>query len=135
MLGRAFTLTLFEPIVFLPDLCTAPLYGLLYMWFESSPLVFGGIYGFNIGQQGLVFLGIFVASLTTERLSFRFVCSGMVGRPVQIFTGLFLLHSISSARPGGLVVGLPGVLRSAWALDRFVRSCESYRGYHISRGR
>jgi DHA1 family multidrug resistance protein-like MFS transporter len=25
------------------------------MWFESFPLVFGGIYGFNIGQQGLVF--------------------------------------------------------------------------------
>lgn len=65
VLGRAFTLTLFESIVFLLDLCIALLYGLLYMWFESFPLVFGGIYGFNIGQQGSVFLGIFVASLTT----------------------------------------------------------------------
>jgi hypothetical protein len=32
-------------------------------------------------------------------------------------------------------VRLPGALRSVWAPDRFVRSFESYRGYHISRGR
>ncbi|KAI9746350.1 MAG: hypothetical protein M1818_000062 [Claussenomyces sp. TS43310] len=65
VLGRAFTLTFFEPIVFLLDLYTALLYGLLYIWFESFPLVFNGIYGFNVGEQGLAFLGIFVGGIIT----------------------------------------------------------------------
>ncbi|KAI1202124.1 major facilitator superfamily domain-containing protein [Nemania serpens] len=65
LLGRAFTLTFTEPIVFLVDLYTALLYGVLFIWFESFPLVFGGIYGFSIQSQGLVFLGIFVGGLIT----------------------------------------------------------------------
>lgn len=69
VLGRAFTLTLFKSIVSLLDPCIALLYGLLYMWCESFPLVFGGIYGFNIGQQGSVFFGISVASLTAVLLA------------------------------------------------------------------
>lgn len=39
------------------------MYGLLFIWFESFPLVFGGIYGFNLGLQGVAFLGIFVEAL------------------------------------------------------------------------
>ncbi|RDW74892.1 caffeine resistance protein [Coleophoma cylindrospora] len=65
MLGRAFTLTFSEPVIFFVDLYSALLYGVLYIWFGSFPLVFGDIYGFNIGQQGLVFLGIFVGGLIT----------------------------------------------------------------------
>ncbi|KAF8865556.1 MFS general substrate transporter [Acephala macrosclerotiorum] len=65
VLGRAFTLTFFEPVVFLLDLYTAPLYGVLYIWFESFPLVFGDIYHFNTGEQGLAFLGIFVGGILT----------------------------------------------------------------------
>lgn len=30
----------------------ALVYGLLYVWFESFPIVFEGIYGFNLGQEG-----------------------------------------------------------------------------------
>ncbi|KAF2100720.1 MFS general substrate transporter [Rhizodiscina lignyota] len=65
VLGRAFTLTFSEPIVFFIDMYCALLYGVLYLWFESFPLVFGDIYGFNIGQQGLVFLGILVGGFVT----------------------------------------------------------------------
>lgn len=65
VLGRAFTLTFSEPVIFFVDLYSALLYGLLYIWFESFPIVFGDIYGFNIGQQGLVFLGIFVGGILT----------------------------------------------------------------------
>lgn len=65
ILGRAFTLTFSEPVIFFVDLYSALLYGILYLWFESFPLVFGDIYKFNIGQQGLVFLGIFVGGLLT----------------------------------------------------------------------
>jgi len=60
VLGPAFILTFSEPVVFFVDLYCALLYGVLYVWFESFPIVFGDNYGFNIGQQGLVFLGIFV---------------------------------------------------------------------------
>lgn len=65
MLGRAFTMTFSEPVVFFVDLYCALLYGVLYTWFESFPLVFGDIYGFNTGEQGLAFLGIFVGGLIT----------------------------------------------------------------------
>lgn len=39
VLGKAFTLTFSEPIVFFLDLYTALLYGILFIWFESFPLV------------------------------------------------------------------------------------------------
>lgn len=65
VLGRAFILSFFEPVVFLLDLYTALLYGVLYIWFESFPLVFGDIYHFNTGEQGLAFLGIFVGGILT----------------------------------------------------------------------
>ena len=38
-LARAFTLSFSEPIVFFLDLYTALLYGVLFIWFESFPLV------------------------------------------------------------------------------------------------
>ena len=68
VLGRAFTLTFTEPIVFFLDLYTALLYGVLFLWFESFPLVFGDIYGFDVGQQGLAFLGILVGAVVTMPL-------------------------------------------------------------------
>ncbi|QDS74474.1 hypothetical protein FKW77_006707 [Venturia effusa] len=62
-LVRPFTLNFTEPMVFLLNLYIALVYGLLYIWFESFPIVFVGIYGFNLGEQGLAFLGIFVGAL------------------------------------------------------------------------
>ncbi|KAJ4214037.1 hypothetical protein NW759_010563 [Fusarium solani] len=64
-LARAFTLTFSEPVVVFVDLYCALIYSILYLWFESSPLVFGDIYGFKIGLQGVVFLGIFVGGILT----------------------------------------------------------------------
>lgn len=63
VLTRAFTLTFMEPIVFVVDLYTALLYGVLFTWFESFPMVFGDIYGFDVQMQGLVYLGLLVAML------------------------------------------------------------------------
>ncbi|ETS87893.1 hypothetical protein PFICI_01721 [Pestalotiopsis fici W106-1] len=65
VLGRAFALTFTEPIAFLVDLYTALLYGVLFIWFESFPLVFGGLYGFSTQMLGLVYLGIFVGGVIT----------------------------------------------------------------------
>lgn len=58
LLSRAFTLTFSERIVFLMNLYAGVLYGIRFTWFESFPIVFGRIYHFNSGQQGLVFIGI-----------------------------------------------------------------------------
>lgn len=78
VLARAFTLTFSEPIVFLMDLYTGLLYGILFIWFESFPIVFGQIYEFSISQQGLVFLAIFVGALITVPLFLWWIRLGIV---------------------------------------------------------
>ncbi|ETN40929.1 uncharacterized protein HMPREF1541_05209 [Cyphellophora europaea CBS 101466] len=80
VLGRAFTLTFTEPIVFALDLYTALLYGVLFIWFESFPLVFGDIYGFSIRHQGLVFLGILVFAIFSVPAFLLWVRWGIVPR-------------------------------------------------------
>ncbi|KAF6824290.1 multidrug resistance protein [Colletotrichum musicola] len=62
-LVRPFSLNFTEPMVFLLNLYIALVYGLLYIWFESFPIVFSGIYGFSLGLQGLAFLGILIGAL------------------------------------------------------------------------
>ncbi|RJE17884.1 resistance protein [Aspergillus sclerotialis] len=62
ILVRPFTLNFTEPMVFLLNLYIALIYGLLYVWFESFPIVFEGIYHFNLGQLGLAFLGILIGA-------------------------------------------------------------------------
>ncbi|PCH07206.1 Major facilitator superfamily domain, general substrate transporter [Penicillium occitanis (nom. inval.)] len=62
---RPFTLSFFEPIVLALNFYIALLYALMYLWFESFPLVFEGIYGFNGGEMGLAYLGILVGCLLT----------------------------------------------------------------------
>ncbi|KAF2255830.1 multidrug resistance protein-like protein [Trematosphaeria pertusa] len=64
-LVRPITLNFTEPMVFLLKLYIALVYGLLYIWFESFPIVFIEIYGFTLGQQGLAFLGLLVGALIT----------------------------------------------------------------------
>jgi MFS transporter, DHA1 family, multidrug resistance protein len=60
ILVRPFTLNFHEPMVFLLNLYIALIYGLLYIWFESFPIVFVGIYHFTLGELGLAFIGILV---------------------------------------------------------------------------
>lgn len=61
-LVRPFSLNFTEPILFLLNLYIALIYGLLYVWFESFAIVFEGIYGFNLGEEGLSFVGILVGA-------------------------------------------------------------------------
>lgn len=60
---RPFTLALKEPICFALNLYIALIYGLLYLWFESFPIVFGQIYHFTQGLEGLAFLGILIGAI------------------------------------------------------------------------
>jgi DHA1 family multidrug resistance protein-like MFS transporter len=103
VLSRAFTLTFSEPIILFVDLYTGLLYGILYLWFESFPLVFGDIYGFNIGQQGLVFLGIFVG--------------GLITLPCYLFwISKYLIPQFSEKKPIRPEVILPPTFFGAFAL-------------------
>lgn len=56
VLVRPVTLNFTKPIVFLLNLYIALTYGLLHIQFESFPVAFVEIYGFNLGQEGLAFL-------------------------------------------------------------------------------
>ncbi|KAI3395963.1 hypothetical protein diail_602 [Diaporthe ilicicola] len=64
-LVRPFTMPFTEPIVLALDLYAAFIYGLLFMWFESFPIVFVEIYGFGLGTSGLMFLGILIGAILT----------------------------------------------------------------------
>ncbi|KAH0338792.1 putative caffeine resistance protein 5, partial [Aureobasidium melanogenum] len=61
-LVRPFTLNFTEGIVFALNLYIALIYGLLYVWFESFVIVFIDIYGFNLGEEGLAYLGILIGA-------------------------------------------------------------------------
>lgn len=52
-----------DPSVLFTTLYTALTYGLYYSFFESFPIVYGGIYGFNLGQIGLAFLSVLIGLL------------------------------------------------------------------------
>ncbi|KAI9738694.1 MAG: hypothetical protein M1834_008199 [Cirrosporium novae-zelandiae] len=73
ILVRPFTLNFTEPMVFLLNLYIALIYGLLYIWFESFPIVFIEIYHFNIGEVGLAFIGILVGVFVTVPLFFWYL--------------------------------------------------------------
>ena len=62
-LVRPFVLCFQEPICLLLNTYTALITGLLFAWLESLPIVFGGVYGFDVGQTGLAFLGLLVGSI------------------------------------------------------------------------
>ncbi|KAL4967052.1 MFS transporter [Aspergillus stella-maris] len=80
LLARAFTLTFTEPIVFLMDLYAGLLYGILFLWFESFPIVFGDIYGFSPGESGLAFLGILVFTILTAPLYLLWLNKSLIPR-------------------------------------------------------
>ncbi len=60
---RPFTLTFTEPICFFLNLYIGLIYSLLYLWFESFPIVFIQIYHFSLGTQGLAFIGILLGAI------------------------------------------------------------------------
>ncbi|ORY82557.1 major facilitator superfamily domain-containing protein [Protomyces lactucae-debilis] len=57
------TLTVRDPMVFLLGLYISIVYGILYIFLESFPIVYGEMYGFNNGEVGLTFLGLFVGAV------------------------------------------------------------------------
>lgn len=60
---RPFLLSFTQPIVLGINLHIGLVYGILYLWFECFPIVFVQTYGFNLGELGLSFMGIFVGAV------------------------------------------------------------------------
>ncbi|GJN75943.1 MFS transporter [Purpureocillium lilacinum] len=58
-----FKLSCMDPVILFVNIHTMLIYGVLYLWFEFFPFVFGGIYGFDATQQALAFFGILVGAI------------------------------------------------------------------------
>ena len=65
MLVRPFALAFTEPILLVLNTYIALLNALFFSSLSSFPLIFQGIYGFNLGQNGLAYLGMMVGGLVT----------------------------------------------------------------------
>jgi len=62
-LVRPIQIFLLDPAVFFTNVYTSLIYGIYYSFFEAFPLVYIGVYGFNLGELGIVFLCIIVACI------------------------------------------------------------------------
>ncbi|KAI0053311.1 MFS transporter [Auriscalpium vulgare] len=62
VLVRPFALNFQEPIVLVLNVYIGLIYALLYIWFESFPIVFIGIYHFKPQLLGLAFIGVLVGA-------------------------------------------------------------------------
>ncbi|KAL8291587.1 hypothetical protein RQP46_002565 [Phenoliferia psychrophenolica] len=60
----AFKLSL-EPALLFSHVYIALVYAIFYLWFEAFPLVFTGIYHFNLGLSGLPFVAFIVSGVIT----------------------------------------------------------------------
>ncbi|EON62231.1 hypothetical protein W97_01452 [Coniosporium apollinis CBS 100218] len=63
VLTRPVRMFFFEPIVLFSCLYLSLAYAIFYIFFQSFPIIYGGIYGFNAGEQGLAFLPIGVGAI------------------------------------------------------------------------
>ncbi|KAL8725427.1 MAG: hypothetical protein Q9166_007359 [cf. Caloplaca sp. 2 TL-2023] len=54
-------ITVKDPAIAFVNIYSSIVYAIYYSFFEVFPLVYGPMYGFNIGQTGVVFLCVFVA--------------------------------------------------------------------------
>lgn len=55
---RPVKMLIFSPIVLLMSLYNGVIFGLIFLLFTTFPVVFEGVYGFNIGIAGLAYIGL-----------------------------------------------------------------------------
>jgi MFS transporter, DHA1 family, multidrug resistance protein len=60
--AKPFEIMFKDPAVLFANVYTGLIYGIYYSWFEAFPLAYPRVYGFNIGETALVFLGILVGA-------------------------------------------------------------------------
>ncbi|KAL2358956.1 major facilitator superfamily domain-containing protein [Cryomyces antarcticus] len=62
-----------DPAVLFTNVYTALTYGIYYSFFEAFPLVYGPLYGFNLGETGIVFLCIVVGCVISICIYFSYL--------------------------------------------------------------
>ncbi|KIW37361.1 uncharacterized protein PV06_10405 [Exophiala oligosperma] len=62
-LWKPIEICLKDPAVLFTNVYTSLIYGIYYSFFEAFPFVYIGIYGFNIGELGIVFTNIVVGCI------------------------------------------------------------------------
>ncbi|KAH7109105.1 multidrug transporter [Dendryphion nanum] len=67
-----------DPAIMFVNLYTALTYGIYYSFFEVFPLVYSGIYGFNVGETGIVFICIVVACIIAVCIHFTYLSTYLV---------------------------------------------------------
>ena len=67
---KPFEIMILDPAVLFTNIYTALIYGTYYSFFESFPLVYGPLYGFNMGVEGVAFLVIVVGVAITMPMYF-----------------------------------------------------------------
>jgi DHA1 family multidrug resistance protein-like MFS transporter len=72
-LYRPVQIVILDPAVLFVNVYTSLIYGIYYSFFEVFPIVYIDIYGFNVGEMGLVFLCILVALIIAVPLYFLYL--------------------------------------------------------------
>ena len=62
-----------DPAVMFTNVYTALIYGIYYSFFEVFPLVYGPIYGFNLGETGVVFVCVVVGCILAIIIYFSYL--------------------------------------------------------------
>lgn len=115
---RPFQLLAYEPMCLLLCLFSAILLGILYLFFGAFGLIFGDVYGFNLWQTGLAFLGIFtgmIAAAATNPL-WQHVRERLMARNNGITEPEFRLPPAIA----GAVLVTAGLFWFAWSAYRWV---------------
>ena len=70
---KPFEIMFKDPAILFTNVYTALIYGIYYSFFEVFPLVYGPLYGFNLGETGLVFLAIIVGCILAMSMYFYYL--------------------------------------------------------------
>ena len=70
---KPFEIMFKDPAVLFTNLYTSLIYGIYYSFFEVFPLVYGPLYGFNLGETGVVFTCIVVAAILAMIIYFSYL--------------------------------------------------------------
>ncbi|GMM49458.1 hypothetical protein DASB73_004160 [Starmerella bacillaris] len=63
MFFKPIEMTIMEPVLLLIDLHLGLVYSLMYLYFEAFPIVYQGLYGFNLVEQGCAYLSLLIGSV------------------------------------------------------------------------
>lgn len=70
---KPFEIMFKDPAVLFTNVYTALIYGIYYSFFEVFPLVYGPLYGFNIGETGVVFTSIVIGCILAIGIYFYYL--------------------------------------------------------------